>query len=185
MSWIDEIEPEDAQGRLAETFAGMKRSRGKVSNIMKVQGQDVRAMEAHMELYMALMFTRSGLKREEMEMLATVVSVKNRCDYCINHHGEALNNYWKDEARLKEFIDDYRTASISERQMAMLEYGSKLTESPGMMMEEDVAALRSAGFSDAEILRINMIASYFNFVNRIAVGLGVEFTQEEMRGYKI
>jgi len=43
--------------------------------------------------------------------------------------------------------------------------------------------LRQAGFSDEDILSINLIVSYFNFVNRIALGLGVEFSEAEVRGY--
>lgn len=45
-------------------------------------------------------------------------------------------------------------------------------------------ALRQVGFADEDILDINLIASYFNFVNRIADGLGVEFTPEEVQGYR-
>ena len=185
MSWIEEIEPEKSEGQLADFYEKLMKSRGKVSNIMKVQGLDVKAMETHMELYLSLMFTRSGLSREEMEMLATVTSVKNGCQYCLNHHGEALNNYWNDDVKLAAFIEDYKSADITEKQMAMLNYGAKLTESPESMIEEDIEVLKYVGFSDAQILRINMIASYFNFVNRIAVGLGVEFTEEEMRGYDV
>ena len=185
MSWIKEIEPEDSEGQLAEFYEELMKSRGKVSNIMKVQSLDVKAMETHMELYLSLMFTHSGLSREEMEMLATVVSIKNCCQYCLIHHGEALNNYWKDDARLAAFIENYESADITEKQMAMLNYGAKLTEYPESMIENDIEALKSVGFSDAQILQINMIASYFNFVNRIAVGLGVEFTEEEMKGYKV
>ena len=185
MSWIEEIEPEESEGQLAEFYSGLIKSRGKVSNIMKVQSLDVKAMETHMELYLSLMFTRSGLSREEMEMLATVVSVKNGCKYCLNHHGEALNNYWKDDARLAAFIEDYGSATLSDKQRAMLNYGAKLTEAPESMFEDDIESLKSVGFSDTQILRINMITSYFNFVNRIAVGLGVEFTEDEMRGYNV
>lgn len=185
MSWVKEIGPEESEGQLAEFYESLKKSRGKVSNIMKAQSLDMKAMETHMDLYLSLMFTHSGLPREEMEMLATVVSIKNGCQYCLNHHAEALNNYWKDDARLAAFIENYESADITIKQMAMLNYGAKLTESPESMIEDDIDVLKSAGFSDAQILRINMIASYFNFVNRIAVGLGVEFTEEEMIGYKV
>ena len=185
MSWIKEIEPEDSEGQLAEFYESLIKSRGKVSNIMKVQSLDVKAMETHMELYLSLMFIHSGLSREEMEMLATVVSIKNGCQYCLIHHGEALNNYWKDDARLAAFIENYELADITEKQMTMINYVAKLSEAPESMVEDDIDSLKSAGFSDSQILRINMIASYFNFVNRIAVGLGVEFSEEEMKGYKV
>jgi uncharacterized protein YciW len=47
-----------------------------------------------------------------------------------------------------------------------------------------VSKLRETGWKDEDILLINMIVSYFNFVNRIALGLGVEFSEEEIAGYK-
>lgn len=43
---------------------------------------------------------------------------------------------------------------------------------------------RSSRFDDADILLITLIVGYFNFVNRIALGLGMEFSEDEMRGYK-
>jgi len=46
------------------------------------------------------------------------------------------------------------------------------------------AVTRRVGFNDGDILNINLITSYFNFVNRIALGLGVRFTPEEAKGSK-
>jgi alkylhydroperoxidase family enzyme len=60
----------------------------------------------------------------------------------------------------------------------------RVTRNPDKMNEEDVSKLRKAGFSDEEILSINLITAYFNFVNRIALGLGVQFTPEEATGYE-
>lgn len=56
----------------------------------------------------------------------------------------------------------------------MLEYCDKLTRSPSEVDHTDVDALRRAGFSDAAILDICQVTAYFNFVNRLADGLGVE-----------
>ncbi len=56
----------------------------------------------------------------------------------------------------------------------MLIYVEKLTKEPWGIVEQDVIALRGAGFSDGAILDINQIAGYYAFVNRLADGLGVE-----------
>lgn len=56
----------------------------------------------------------------------------------------------------------------------MLDYAVKLTKSPWEIAATDVETLRAAGFSAAAILDINQITGYFNFVNRLASGLGVE-----------
>ena len=69
---------------------------------------------------------------------------------------------------------DFRTAPLTARERAMADYAVKLTTSPAALVEEDVLALRVAGFADADILDICQITAYFNFVNRMADGLGVE-----------
>ncbi len=55
----------------------------------------------------------------------------------------------------------------------MLGYVEKLTLEPATIGQEDIEALRSHGFDDVSILQINMIASWFNYINRVADGLGV------------
>lgn len=66
----------------------------------------------------------------------------------------------------------------------MLSYARKLTVTPDVMSETDIEGMRSAGLKDDEVLDVALITAYFNFVNRLAVGLGVELTAEEMTGYK-
>ena len=56
----------------------------------------------------------------------------------------------------------------------MLRYALELTVNPVSVSEQHIASLRDAGFSDRAILEINLAASYMNFVNRIAEGLGIE-----------
>jgi len=69
---------------------------------------------------------------------------------------------------------DWRSADISLANQAMLKYSEKLTLRPWDMEEKDVIRLRDVGFTDAAILDINQVTSYFAFVNRVADGLGVE-----------
>jgi len=56
----------------------------------------------------------------------------------------------------------------------MVEYALKLTRTPGAMKAEDVDNLRTAGFDDSGILDICQVAAYYNYVNRLADGLGVD-----------
>lgn len=69
--------------------------------------------------------------------------------------------------------DDYRTAPISEQDRVMLDYVVKLTRDATRVSPEDHARLRSAGFDDRGILQITLIASWFNYINRVADALGV------------
>jgi alkylhydroperoxidase family enzyme len=55
----------------------------------------------------------------------------------------------------------------------MLDYTAKLTTNPARVTVEDLERLRQVGFDDRGILQINLIASWFNYINRVADGLGV------------
>jgi len=184
MPYIKVIEEQDADTELKETYDRVKGERGKVSNILKIHSLLPKTIETHLNLYTAIMFDKSGLKRADRELIAVVVSATNDCDYCVNHHAEALLNYWKDESKVTQAGKDFRKLDISKKQTAMLEFVEKLTKDPGDMTETDIDKLRASGFNDEEILSISLVTNYFNFVNRNALALGVEFSEDEVKGYK-
>jgi uncharacterized peroxidase-related enzyme len=68
---------------------------------------------------------------------------------------------------------DYRTAPISERDRAMLDYAVQITRDATRISPADHDRLRSVGFDDQAILQITLIASWFNYINRVADALGV------------
>jgi alkylhydroperoxidase family enzyme len=69
---------------------------------------------------------------------------------------------------------DWRQAPLDAVDRAILEYAEKLTRSPSRMMREDVEALRAAtGLDDRGVLQVTLIASFFNYVTRVADALGV------------
>ena len=184
MPWITVIDEKQAEGKLKEIYENISKKRGKISNIMKIHSLRPKIMQKHMDLYLSILFGKSNLKRVDRELIAVVVFSINDCDYCISHHAEALNYYWKDKSRIKKLIKDYNKIKLSDREKKMLDYVTKLTKKPESMMEEDVNILKYVGFGEEEILDINLITSYFNLANRIAQGLGVEFSEEEIKGYK-
>jgi uncharacterized peroxidase-related enzyme len=69
--------------------------------------------------------------------------------------------------------DDYKTALISEPDRAMLDYVTQLTRDATRISQEDHGRLRAVGFNDQAILQITLIASWFNYINRVADALGV------------
>ena len=183
MSWIDEIEPDEAEGKLAEMYGTLTRQRGKVSNILKVHSLNPEAMGNHLDLYMTLMFGKSGLSREEREAIAVVVSANNDCQYCVNHHIEALKNYIDDEEALAMLATADGLETLEPRLSNIVRHAEKLTTAPQAMTESDLHELRAEGLSDRDILDLTLIVSYFNFVNRIALGLGVSYSADELGGY--
>jgi uncharacterized peroxidase-related enzyme len=121
----------------------------------------------------ALMSPDLPLTRRQHEMITTVVSVANRCHYWIESHAEFLRRVTLDEVLVKALQEDYKTAQISDQERLMLDYVSQLTRDATRISENDHQSLRSAGFDDQAILQITLIASWFNYVNRVADALGV------------
>jgi uncharacterized peroxidase-related enzyme len=78
-----------------------------------------------------------------------------------------------DKALVDALQSDYRSAPISEQDRAMLDYVVKLTKDATKVSPDDHTKLRAAGFDDRGILQITLIASWFNYINRVADALGV------------
>ena len=185
MSWIEEIDVDDAEGKLSDLYAELVKQRGKVSNILKVHSLNPGALRNHLDLYMTLMFGRSGLSRLEREAIAVVVSANNDCAYCVNHHAEALRHYIDDEETLDRLMTADGLEALEPRLSNIVRHAEKLTSAPAAMTESDLGELRAVGLSDKDILDLTLIVAYFNFVNRIALGLGVDFSAAEMTGYRV
>jgi len=72
------------------------------------------------------------------------------------------------------FAVDWRTAGLDNATAALLEYTDKLTRTPELCREQDIGMLRKAGWDDRGIHDATQVCAYFNYINRIADGLGVE-----------
>ena len=77
------------------------------------------------------------------------------------------------EGLVNALREDYRTAPLSERDRCMLDYVAQLTRDATRITPEHHARLRAVGFDDRAILQITLIASWFNYINRVADALGV------------
>ena len=78
-----------------------------------------------------------------------------------------------DEELVKALQEDFRTAPISEQDRIMLNYVAQLTRDATRVSRQDHERLRAVGFDDRAILQITLIASWFNYINRVADALGV------------
>jgi uncharacterized peroxidase-related enzyme len=78
-----------------------------------------------------------------------------------------------DQGLVQALEEDYRTAPISDQERVMLDYVVQLTKDATRISPRDHERLRSVGFDDKGILQITLIASWFNYINRVADALGV------------
>jgi uncharacterized peroxidase-related enzyme len=78
-----------------------------------------------------------------------------------------------DEKLVAALQEDYTTAPLSDAERTMVEYVVQLTKDATRIGPDHHARLRAAGFEDTGILQITLIASWFNYINRVADALGV------------
>ncbi|MHA1113422.1 MAG: peroxidase-related enzyme [Alphaproteobacteria bacterium] len=144
-----------------------------VPNVLRAFSARPNKLRTFTAFYNELMLGESGLSKLEREMIAVVVSSINRCYYCLVAHGQAVRNLSGDPELGELLVMNYRTAELSPRQRAMLDFAAKLTEDGHRVGEDDRQALRDAGFGDDDIFDIADVAAFFNYSNRIAHGLEV------------
>ena len=73
MPWIEVIDEKDAEGKLRECYDKAMGKRGKLSNIMKIHSLLPTTMGSHLDLYMSVMFNRSGLS----DRMSTSIHTEN------------------------------------------------------------------------------------------------------------
>ncbi len=78
-----------------------------------------------------------------------------------------------DDELVRALQDDYKTAAISPQERVMLDYVVDVTRDATGIGRDNHERLRLAGFDDQGILQITLIASWFNYINRVADALGV------------
>ncbi len=184
MAFIETIEPENATGELQDIYTDLLSSRGQIAEVLKIHSLNPKSLTNHMDLYMTIMFGKSPIKRKIREMMAVVVSTANNCLYCQTHHGEALMNFWKDEDRLKALKEDFRNADLDSKALVLAEHAWNLTKDPSYTTEAVIQRIRDQCWNDRAILDANMVVCYFNFVNRMVMGLGANLEENAGKGYK-
>ena len=188
-AWIDMISEEDASKELREVLDIARTPHGTVDNVMRVHSLRPNTMKGHVTLYRAALHDETNtIPMWFQETVSSYVSILNNCQY-------SLENHWKNAAHL---ISDTKKAQEIEKalwskspedvfdgvELQMLRYAEKLTLRPSDMVQADVTALKSMGADDGEILELNQIIGYFNYVNRLLNGLGVTTSGDTVGFYK-
>ena len=162
------LKPDELTPEMAAYFAKCQEKLGFIPNVLKAYAFDMTKLSAFVAMYNDLMLAPSGLSKLERERIAVAVSAHNRCYYCLVAHGAAVRQLSGDPPQGELMVMNYRSARLSQRQRAMLDFAVKLTAEPGVVEEDDRARLRGAGFSDRDIWDIAAVAGFFNMTNRVA-----------------
>ena len=172
--WQPRVKPIDLAQASAEQLEALKitPSNTKVSDYVLVLANDVETLKVRTPLFNAIMYNRGGLSRAEREIGATAASVVNRCIYCAAVHSSRYNQLAKDETVMAKIFADGPAARLDARQSAILNFATRLSQTPGQATAQDMAALAEAGLDQAEILDLILSASLFGWANRLMHTLG-------------
>ncbi|MCH7771511.1 MAG: alkylhydroperoxidase [Bacteroidetes bacterium] len=178
MTWIKTISYEKAKGKLLNLYDRIKGPENNVDNVMIAHSLRQHTMEGHLALYKnVLHHPNNKIPNWFLEAAGVYTSILNSCDYCIEHHFAGMSRLLKNDKHAKKIRSALETQNLAKifnaKECIALYYVKMLTIYPTNITENDLDKLRSAGWDDGEILELNQVTSYFNYVNRMVLGLGI------------
>lgn len=93
-------------------------------------------------------------------------------------HAEDLATMSRDDELAKQVKEDFRTSKLEPRHKALCEWAEKLTLAPVKCTRDDIDGLKKAGWTEEQVVSAAQIIGYFNHLNRLADGLGIDLEPE-------
>jgi uncharacterized peroxidase-related enzyme len=179
MTWIDTVSYESSEGELRKLYDRIKGPGDNVDNIMLAHSLRPHSMQGHMTLYKyVLHHPRNTLPKTYLEAIGVYVSSLNNCDYCVDHHFAGMVRLLDDSARAESIRQALQARQPQDAfegaDLAGLNYANKLTLNANQVSVADIETMRQAGLDDGQILEINQVTAYFNYANRMVLGLGID-----------
>jgi len=152
---------------------GVKRMLGSVPNLFRITANSPAALEGYLGLNGAL--AKGSLTPQTRERIALAVAEINGCDYCLSAHSYLARNLAKlDEA---EIAANREGGSSDPKADVAVRFAARIVRERGHASEADIAAVKMAGYSEAEIVEIvahvalNTLTNYLNE----ALGTPIDF----------
>jgi len=149
------------------------------SDIARLFARDQVRYGAVRELWRNIMRGPSRFTEAERELMAAFVSRLNHCQFCAQGHAVRAAERGFDIAVLEGLVADIDTAVISDRLKPVFRFIKKLTVEPARMVEAEVQAVYDAGWDETALVDAIVLCAYFNMVNRIVDGHGLEAAPPE------
>lgn len=165
MPRIEPLRVSEADGESKRLFESIQRDLGMVPNLLRTLGLSPAALGAYVSLTRAL---SRALEAPLREQIALTVAGTNRCDYCASAH-TALGT--KAGLDAEELTANLRGDSADAKVRAALEFSRAIVEERGHVSNEQLSHVRSAGYSDAEIVEIVAVVAlnlFTNYLNHVA-----------------
>jgi uncharacterized peroxidase-related enzyme len=166
---------EDVPEDVREAILQVQDKAGFVPNVYLLLARRPAEFRAFFAYHDAVMGDREGssLTKADREMIVTSISGANRCAYCVVAHGALLRIYAKHPLLADQVATNYRTADITLRQRAMLDFAHQVNARSDEVTEADLAALAEHGFDAEDAWDITTITALFGLSNRMASVTGL------------
>lgn len=165
MERITPVNPKTAEGKAKDLLDAVKSKLGIVPNMTRAMAVSPAVLEAYLNFNGAL---HSGvLPAKVREQLALDVGEVNRCDYCLSAHSALGKRAGLSD---QDILASRRGTSADAKSEALLRFARVVVEKRGLVGDDDVDAVRRAGYGDAEIAEVvahvalNVFTNYFNNV---------------------
>lgn len=169
MPRLNTIDPKTASGRAREIFDGPLQ--GKHFNLFKGLANSPAALDAYLAFSSAL--AKGALNAAEREAIALAIGEANGCDYCLAAHTALAKGAGLSEAHAL----GARRGAVEDAQKldALVKFALRVHEKKGFVADADLAAFKSAGYTDAHAAEVvanyalNIYTNYFNHLNQTTV----------------
>jgi uncharacterized peroxidase-related enzyme len=185
MAWIEIIAPADATGVLKEAYDWQSARLGEPTEFTQLGSLYPELVLERLRLYKVVENAPSGLSPEDRQLIALTTSTLNGTVHCASGSVVRLGELGVPSG-IVEGVEraPAQPATGDRRTDAILAYAAKLTRTPGEVNEGDIETLREVGLTDLDILDLNNISAYYNYINRVANGLGLR-TRIEQREHAL
>ena len=163
MERITPVNPQTVQGRARELLDAVKARLGLVPNMTRSMAVSPSVLDAYLGFSGAL--SHGVLPARVREQLALDVGEANHCDYCVSAHSVLGKRSGLTD---QDILDSRRGASADPKEDVLLRFARTVLEKRGVVEDADIAAVRQAGYGDAEIAEVvahvglNVFTNYFN-----------------------
>lgn len=174
MAWIETIGWDESEGQLRDAYDWQAASLGEPAEFTMLGSLYPAIVEERLRLYRAVEACPSDLSQIERQAAALVASTINGTDHCASGLRLKLASLGLADDIIAAIVADPISVTTGDTRLdAIVAHAAKLTVRPTEMTEGDVEALRVVGLSDLDVLDLNNMVAYYNYINRVVMGLGL------------
>ena len=170
MPRLRSIDPEQATGKTAAIYGKVKSWMKRVPNLYQGLGNSPQALEAYLTL--GNLIGAGSLTRPEQQIVFMATNVFNECSYCVAAHSPGLSAVGFDDDAILEIR---RGRAADPKHQALITFVQRVLETKGFVTDDELAAVRAAGYTDQNIADIVVViaqktlSNYFNHIHETAL----------------